>query len=317
MFSQGFLTAAAYLVDLLVGDPPFLTHPVVYMGRFISWLEGRLWVKDEVPWRLRLKGVFLALSLIGLAYQSTALLLQGIQLLHPWLAQSLEIWMISTTIAARSLDQAATRVYLPLMEGDLVQARTLVGKIVGRDTGNLPEREIVRATIETVAENTVDGVLSPLFYAFLGGAPLAMAFKAISTLDSMVGYRDERYLHFGWASARLDDLANYLPARISLPLLALAANLLALDGKRAWVTARRDARKHPSPNGGIPEAAVAGALGVQLGGVNYYDGKPAFRALLGEPRRDLERKDIRRAVRLMYLSSLLLVLLWLGLDSFF
>jgi len=317
LLGKVFFTGIAFGVDLLVGDPGFFTHPVVYVGRLIAALEKRLWTKEGGVWPIRFRGFFLAGIVVGVSYLSTYFLLVAIRKVHPWLAAGLEIWLISTAIAAKSLAQAAGAVHRALVAKDLSGARRAVGQIVGRDTANLAEKEIVRAAVETVAENTVDGVLSPLFYAFLGGAPLAMAFKAVSTLDSMLGYKNQRYLHFGWASARLDDWANYLPARLSLPFLALAAQLLYRRGWAAWSTARLEARKHPSPNSGFPEAAVAGALGVQLGGLNYYAGQPSFRAHLGRPERELEREDIPRAIRLMYLASFLFLLTGMTLTVVF
>jgi adenosylcobinamide-phosphate synthase len=217
-------------------------------------------------------------------------------------------------MAANGLAQAARNVARPLASGDLDQARLALGMIVGRDTATLPPEEIIRGVVETVAENTVDGVLSPLIYAFVGGAPLAMAYKAINTLDSMVGHLDDRYRYFGWASARLDDLANLIPARCSALLLTLAACLRRHDGLRAVKTAWLDARQHPSPNGGWPEASVAGALGVRLGGINFYDGEPEVRAYMGDPLRPLHIGDIEQTVGLMTTATILAAVIGLALS---
>ncbi|MNI51510.1 cobalamin biosynthesis protein [compost metagenome] len=210
-------------------------------------------------------------------------------------------------------------VYKELRKGDIPAARSALGMIVGRDTAALDSPEIVRGTVETVAENIVDAVISPLFYALLGGAPLAMAYRAVNTLDSMVGYKNDKYRDLGWASARLDDVANYIPARLTALLLTLCARLLRLDWRRCWHMVRRDARKHPSPNSGYPESAVAGALGIRLGGFNVYHGVTSFRAYMGDPLRSLEPEDIIVASRLMLLSSSIFVLLcaavswlWIG-----
>lgn len=295
--------ALALLIDWLIGDPDWLVHPVVIMGRCISRLENRLRRGAASAGRLRWRGTLLAVMLVGASWLSTRLLIQLAQVIHPWLGVLLSVWLLSTTLAARGLDKAARQVELPLTSGDLPGARQALSMIVGRDTEKLPPPEIVRGVVETVAENTVDGVISPLFYAFIGGAPLAMAYKAVNTLDSMVGHLDQRYRHFGWFSARLDDWANLLPARIAGVLLSLATTLTGHDGRRSWRTIRRDAHKHPSPNGGWPEAAVAGALGVRLGGLNYYDGEPDQRAYLGDPHRTLELMDIGRTVRLMWLTT--------------
>jgi cobalamin biosynthesis protein CobD len=187
----------------------------------------------------------------------------------------------------------------PLLIGDLLQARHYTAYIVGRDTAELNQAEVVRAMVETVAENTSDGIIAPLFYLLLGGLPGAMLYKAINTLDSMLGHRNARLLHFGWAAGKLDDLANYLPARLSALLLPPLAATLGFDGGAAWRLARRDARKHPSPNSGWLEAAFAGALNVQLGGLNYYQGEPEWRALMGDARQPLSPQHIRQALQLM------------------
>ncbi|HHT9120762.1 MAG TPA: adenosylcobinamide-phosphate synthase CbiB, partial [Candidatus Hypogeohydataceae bacterium YC41] len=189
--------------------------------------------------------------------------------------------------------------------GELDTARRHLSGIVGRDTHKLEEGQIIRATVETVAENTVDGILAPLFYAFLGGPALAMAYKAVNTLDSMIGYKNDRYLHFGWASARLDDLANYVPARFASRLIPLASLLVGLRYKECYFFTIRDGRKHPSPNSGIPEAAFAGALGVQLGGPSTYGGILSEKPLLGEPVEPMTTQKISEAVKLAYITSFL------------
>lgn len=299
--------AIAYFLDLLLGDPARITHPVTVMGRVISGLERIFRPFCHTARSERLAGTVLAVAVTGGAYAATAVALRLAGWLHPYLGIALSAWLISTTIAVRGLAEAAMEISRWLGRGDLKEARRALARVVGRDTESLEEPEIVRGAVETVAENTTDGVVAPLFYALLGGAPLAMAYRAINTLDSMVGYRDERYLHLGWASARLDDLANYLPARVTGLLLVAAAALLGLDWNRAWRTWRSDAARHPSPNSGIPEAVMAGALGVRLGGLNYYRGKPSFRAYLGTPEKPLEPPIIKDAVGLMYLASFLAV----------
>lgn len=310
LLSPSLLVLAAFAVDMLVGDPRWLPHPVVLMGRAIRRLEG---VLRGTGLPLRLAGVLLAVFLVGGAWAAAWAVIAACAWLHPVAGVLAHVWLFSTTLAPRSLAEHAMAVYRPLAAGDLIQARERVGWIVGRDTQDLSEVEVVRAAVETVAESTCDGVIAPLFWGLVGGAPLAMAYKAANTLDSMVGHLDEQYREFGWASARLDDLLNLVPARLSAFLLAAAA----FSG-RALATAWRDARRHPSPNSGWSEAAVAGALGVQLGGLNYYDGEPEMRAYMGEPLRPLEPADIPRAVRLMYLAAGIavglgaLVLHWAG-----
>ncbi|MNP23531.1 cobalamin biosynthesis protein [compost metagenome] len=220
-----------------------------------------------------------------------------------------EVVLIATTIATKGLKDAGMEVYGHLCRNDLPAARRALGMIVGRDTTHLDEPEIVRGTVETVAENIVDAIVSPLFYALIGGAPLALAYRAVNTLDSMVGYKNDKYINLGWASARLDDIANYIPARITAVLLVVSAWFMRMDYKRSYHTIRHDARLHPSPNSGYPESAVAGALGIRLGGENMYHGVVSFRAYMGEASRLMEKKDIKSTIRLMLMVSLLFLLL--------
>ncbi|KJS16086.1 MAG: cobalamin biosynthesis protein [Peptococcaceae bacterium BRH_c4b] len=303
------IVSAAYIIDLLVGDPPRLPHPVIFIGRLISVLEGFLRPRCAgSPAASIWVGAFLAAVVVGSSYLLTLLLLWLAFLIHPWLGAVAEIWLISTTLAARGLSGAAFDVLKPLREGDLQGARLMVGRIVGRDTSSMDVAGVTRATVETVAENIVDGVVAPIFYALIGGAPLAMAYKAVNTLDSMVGYRDDKYLYFGRFSARLDDLANYLPARLTGMMLVIAAWLTGRNAGATLRTVLKDARRHPSPNSGIPESAVAGALGVRLGGLNIYGRRESFRQYLGEPLHPLQAFHIRSAVDMMYLSSFLALL---------
>ncbi len=251
----------------------------------------------------RLAGVILAVFIVGGVFLISTGLINLARFIHPTLGTGLSIVLIFTTLSIKSLYQESMKVYWALQKGDILKARKDLAMIVGRDTENLDFVEIVRAGVETVAENTVDGVISPLFFAFLGGAPLALAYKAINTLDSMVGYRNEKYIRFGWASARLDDIANFIPARIAGILMPLAAFLCGERGFEALKIVLRDGQKHPSPNSGISEAAVAGALGVQLGGLNFYQGKPSPKPTLGDSTRSLTPEDIYRANRIMLVTS--------------
>ncbi|MDF2937727.1 MAG: cobalamin biosynthesis protein [Paenibacillaceae bacterium] len=305
-----WMVLAAIILDWVIGDPPWPKHPVILMGQLIKWLEARLHPSGteraaaRSPRRERFRGILLTVATVvlssGLLYAVIALLYMA----NPWLGRAANIWFISTTIAFKGLKDAAMQVYRPLAEGNLAEARRWVGYIVGRDTAELDETEITRAAVETVAENTVDAAVSPLFFALLGGAPLAMAYRAANTLDSMVGYRNERYCYFGWASARLDDLLNLLPARITALLLALAAWLTpGLSGRRALRSVKSFAALHPSPNSGYPESAVAGALGIQLGGRNMYGGLTSQRAAMGWPLQPLGQSHIRSAVRLLYITG--------------
>ncbi len=283
-------------LDLALGDPRWLPHPV----RGIGWLIARLEpLCRHLP--LYLGGAVLWLLVVGLSASIVWLTL-------PWLA----IFWIWTFLAVRDLDVQSMRVIVALRDGDLVQARERLSMIVGRDTATLDEPEILRATVETVAESLGDGIVGPLFYLALAGPAGMAAYKAASTLDSMCGYRNERYREFGWASARLDDVANFIPARLSVLLVALAALLLGYDARAALKCALRDGRSQPSPNSGYPEAAVAGALGVQLGGLNTYQGVASRKATLGDALRPLSFEVFSGVRRILYATSALAVLLVWG-----
>lgn len=297
----------AYLVDLMIGDPARLPHPVVFIGKAIVLLEKGIRPCCGTSRALRMGGSLMAVLVVTGAFGVTWMLLWLLGQIHPLLSIVAEIWLISTTIAARGLATAAREIYLLLVAGNLIGARDKVAWIVGRDTAHMEQSEVTRATVETVAENTVDGVVAPLFYALIGGAPLAMAYRAINTLDSMVGYRNERYLDFGRFSARLDDVANFLPARWTGLLLLAATWITGRNIHDALAALRRDAHTHPSPNSGISESVVAGALGVQLGGLNYYGGLASRRSTMGQDRVALGPLHIRAAVDLMYLASALAV----------
>ncbi|WP_276355605.1 adenosylcobinamide-phosphate synthase CbiB [Cohnella caldifontis] len=288
---------AALLIDWVIGDPKRIPHPVVWIGKWIALWEGKLLPRPAK----RLNGVLLVLFVTGSAFALTWAAVSLAAWIHPWLGYVLQTWLISTTIAVKGLKDAAMLVYKPLSRGDMEEARKYTGYIVGRDTDGLDAPELSRAAVETVAENAVDAFVSPLFFALLGAAPLAMLYRAANTLDSMVGYRNDKYLRFGWASARLDDVLNWIPARLTGLLLGAASVFLpSASPRRAWKSIRTFARLHPSPNSGIPEAAVAGGLGIQLGGVNRYGGVVSERARLGWPLRPLEQADILRAIRLLY-----------------
>jgi adenosylcobinamide-phosphate synthase len=249
----------------------------------------------------------------GLAF----VLLKGAYAVNPWLGFAVAVIISWSCLAARSLHRESQLVAEALGRGDLTAARRYLANIVGRDTAELDEAEIWRATVETVAENTSDGVIAPLFYLCLGGPLLAIAYKAVNTLDSMVGYRNERYIEFGRASARFDDLANFIPARITGLLMVAAAPLFGLSARNAWRIMRRDGRNHSSPNSGIPEAAVAGALGVRLGGTNLYGGRPVEKPTIGDAVQLLSLASWRGAVMLMYGAEALLLAGWLIIKYIF
>ncbi|QFU02373.1 cobalamin biosynthesis protein [Halomonas sp. THAF5a] len=302
------LVAVALLLDLLLGDPPWLPHPVVGMGKVIARLE-RAWNHGPAAARRR-RGNFLVLIVVGGTWVLAWGLLAALAWLSPWLSLAAELGLLATTLAARGLAEAGRAVATPLARGELDPARRALARIVGRDTEALDEGGLARGAVETVAENTVDGITAPLFWALLGGAPLALAYKAANTLDSMVGYPSPRYLDFGRAAARFDDAVNWLPARLTALSLWLSA--WAIPGSRragALAATRREAPRHPSPNAGWPEAMVANLLGVRLGGLNHYAGRPSYRATLGTPLEPLAVKHIDRAIRLMHGGWLVFLLL--------
>ncbi|MDT3699683.1 MAG: adenosylcobinamide-phosphate synthase CbiB [Thermincola sp.] len=304
---------AAYLLDLIIGDPRKIPHPVVIIGKGIDLTEKylRRWAAPFIG--LKASGVVLTCIIVGSTYTIMWAITTGAARISEWLGLAVSIWFISTTLAVKGLGDAAMEIYTLLSNGDLTEARRKVGWIVGRDTGHLNEGEITRATVETVAENLADGVIAPLLFAFIGGAPLAMAYKAVNTLDSMVGYKNDKYRDLGWASARFDDLCNYIPARLTGLMLLVTFVFLGKPVRQVLRVVLRDAPSHPSPNSGIPEAAVAGALGIRLGGINYYGGVESFRAHMGDPREELEKGHILSTVRIMRVASGLTVLLGAGL----
>lgn len=302
---------AAVLLDLLFGDPRWLPHPVVLIGRLIVLLEKALrrFVRSE-----RLGGVLLLVTVVGGTYGIAFALVKVAYAASPYAGFTVSAVLAWTCLAARSLHRESKLVADALKRGDIPEARRCLSYIVGRDTEQLGEQEIWRGTVETVAENSSDGVIAPLFFLMFGGPPLALAYKAANTLDSMVGYKNERYLLFGWASARFDDLINLIPARLTGVLMVLVAPLAGLSGVSALRIMNRDGRNHSSPNSGIPEAAAAGALGVQLGGTNVYFGKPVAKPTIGDPGKPLSVEAWRGAVRLMYGAEALLAGLWILIN---
>ncbi|MED1951175.1 adenosylcobinamide-phosphate synthase CbiB [Brevibacillus centrosporus] len=311
--NEALILGAAYLIDRVVGDPRGLTHPVVIIGWWISRLEAVIRARVKKEDHLKRAGLLFPLLIVTGSYAAVWLLVWVAAWIHPLLGWCVSAWLISTTIATKGLADAGLDIAKHLLAGDFAQARRSLSMVVGRDTEHLDESEICRGAVETVAENIVDAIVSPLIYAAIGGAPLAMAYRAANTLDSMVGYKNEKYLNLGWASARFDDVLNYIPARLTAILLVLASQLANLDYRQCWEMIRRDAHLHPSPNSGLPEAGVAGALGVQLGGLNFYQGAPSDRARMGDPLRPLRSGDIQSTVRLMYLVSLLCLLICMAI----
>ncbi len=308
--SPELLILCAFGLDLLLGDPRRLPHPVVYIGDLITRLEVPL---AGLLRNRRLAGILLTTLTLAITGAVAWLVLFLAAQVHPLCYVLVWVWLAYTTLALRSLHRESREVIKWVKAGDLTEARRALSLIVGRDTSRLDEEGVIRACLETVAENTSDGVVAPLFYLSLGGPVGALLYKAASTLDSMVGYRNDRYRELGWASARLDDLLNLIPARLTGLLMVLAAFPLGLNPWSALKILLRDARKPSSPNAGFPEAAAAGALGVQFGGPAVYFGKLVDKPTLGDPARPVTVRTYSQMVGLLYLSSLLALLLCLFL----
>ncbi|GJL53330.1 MAG: cobalamin biosynthesis protein CobD [Nitrospirales bacterium] len=304
---------AACGLDAALGDPRWFPHPVRLMGLIAHWYEQHVLVWARSTSSQYVAGMVLAVGLPVLCYVSVEWILFMTSQFNEWISHILWILLGYTALAARDLADHANQVYRALQNGSLEQARAALSLIVGRDTEELSEPEVIRATIETVAESTSDGVVAPLCYLALGGPSLAFAYKAVNTLDSMIGHRTESYQYFGWAAARCDDVLNWVPARLSGLCLVLAAGLLNGTGVYAWKILLRDGGKHASLNSGRPEAAMAGALTVQLGGSNYYQGILVKRQLIGDPIQPLVPNHIVQAIHVMIVASLLVAGFLIGL----
>jgi adenosylcobinamide-phosphate synthase len=307
---DAILLVLVFLADALIGDPPWLPHPVRLIGKEIARGEQWLRQRSSSPAQDFLLGLGLVMVVVSSTYMLAAVSLQILGNLSWWLERIAIVFLGSLCLARRSLKEHAEAVVRPLAEEDLGQARAMLARIVSRETGGLPESEVVRGTLESVAESSSDGVIAPLFYLALGGVPLALAYKAVSTLDSMLGYHTERYEYFGKAAARCDDLANFVPARLTVIALVGAAWILrglglVYDGAAAWRVAWRDGHKHASPNAGYPEAALAGALGVRLGGPSYYFGVLVEKSTLGDAHHPLNAALVPRSLVLLDIASVL------------
>ena len=293
-----------FVLDALFGDPAWLPHPVVYMGKAISKLEKFLRPRlPKTPQGELLGGAIVAFCLPVGTFLLTGLVCWGAARLHPLLGLAVQMFWCGQALAARGLVQESTNVYKELKKPDLPGARKAVSRIVGRDTAELTAEGVTKAAVETVAENASDGVIAPLLYMLIGGAPLALTYKAINTMDSMLGYKNEKYLYFGRVPAKLDDVANYFPSRLAALLWVAAAAFTHNDAKGAWKIWRRDRRNHASPNSAQTESACAGALGVQLAGPAYYFGQYYPKLTIGDALRPIEPEDILRANRMMYVAS--------------
>lgn len=299
----------AFIIDAIVGDPPKWPHPVKWIGSLIGVLRTKLNNGENKIF----KGMLMLLIVLFVVGSATFLIVWLSYIIHPIAGVFAEAVIISTTIAQKSLKEAALEVYHPLKNGDLSGARLKLSYIVGRDTDRLEEPEIVRGTVETVAENTSDGITAPLFWALIGGAPLAMVYRAVNTCDSMVGYKNERYFEFGRASAKLDDILNWIPSRVTSLCMMAVNKPKYMTKRKAWEIVLRDAKKHPSPNSGWGEAAVGSLLGIQLGGINYYQGVVSNRATMGEPITSLENSHIILANKIVTRTvPFFILLLWIG-----
>ena len=293
-----------FVLDSLFGDPAWLPHPVVYMGKAISALEKRLRARlPKTPQGELLGGAIVAFCLPVGTFLLTSLVCLGAARISPWLGLAVQMFWCAQALAAKGLAQESTNVYKELVKPDLPAARKAVSRIVGRDTQNLTLEGVTKAAVETVAENASDGVIAPLLYMLIGGAPLALTYKAINTMDSMLGYKNEKYLYFGRAAAKLDDAANYIPSRLAALLWVAAAAFTGNSGKGAWKIWRRDRRNHASPNSAQTESACAGALGVQLAGPAYYFGEYYPKPTIGDALRPIVPEDILRANRMMVVAS--------------
>ena len=301
---SGLAVLGGFVLDAVFGDPAWLPHPVVLMGKCISKLEKALRARfPKTQQGELLAGAVLAFCLpVGTFLVTSAVCLLAAKI-SPWLGLAVQMFWCGQALAAKGLVQESRNVYGELVKPDLPAARKAVSRIVGRDTENLTAEGVTKAAVETVAENASDGVIAPLLYMLLGGAPLALTYKAINTMDSMVGYKNETYLYFGRAAAKLDDVANYIPSRLAALLWAAAAALTGNDAKGAWRIWRRDRRNHASPNSAQTESACAGALGVQLAGPAYYFGEYYPKPTIGDALRPIEPQDILRANRMMYVAS--------------
>ncbi|WP_394867435.1 adenosylcobinamide-phosphate synthase CbiB [Paraclostridium bifermentans] len=299
----------AYLLDLVIGDPYSFPHPVRFIGNLIRFTEGKIRIIFKSKKQLKIGGVLLWTITVGFTALVTNLILNLLCINNIFYVIIASI-ILYTTLSTKCLADEAKKIYEVLKTGDIEKSRKQLSYIVGRDTTSLNENEIIRATVETVAENTVDGIISPMMYGFIGGPVLAMAYKAINTLDSMVGYKNEKYGDIGFASAKIDDIANFIPARITPFFMMIASFILGFNSKKSIKIAMRDRKNHKSPNCAYAEGAVAGALEVQLGGTNMYFGEKVYKPTIGDKDRELEAEDILRTNKIMYLTSFIALVIF-------
>lgn len=316
--------AVGFILDLILGDPRWgLVHPVVIIGWFITAIKERIWrllygcsykamrkkrrkgILKRRPLAEKICGFVLAFLIVPGTYIVTWQILNFAGMIHPAVRFVVEAYLIYKILATKSLKKESMKVYHKLKEGDLAGARKELSYLVGRDTAELDESEVAKADVETIAENTADGVIAPMLYIAIGGIPLGMTYKAVNTLDSMVGYRSDEFRHIGFISAKLDDVFNYIPARLAAGLMILASRILRLNDKEAVRIFKRDRYNHLSPNSAQTESVVAGALGIQLGGTHTYFGKPVEKPTIGDDVRAVSYEDIKTTNRILYVSAAL------------
>lgn len=301
-FANILIMILGYIMDLVFGDPYWFPHPVRFIGKLISKTEKFIRKHAKSEKSLKYWGILMWLVPVVTTALVTALIVK-IASFNKYVEIFVSAFIIYTTLSTKCLKDEATKIYNVLETGDIKKSRVQLSYIVGRDTTNLSQSEIIRATVETVAENTVDGTISPMFYGFLFGPVGAMTYKAINTLDSMVGYKNDKYLNLGCVSAKLDDVANFIPARLTAIFMPLGAFLCGMNGINSFKIAIRDRKNHKSPNCAFAEGAAAGAIGVQLGGTNIYFGKEVYKPTIGDKKRELENYDIVRMNKLMYATT--------------
>ena len=311
-----YILAVSYILDLVIGDPEGWPHPVRAIGRLIGVLDKKMLARRGGVNDERIKGAILFAVVVGATVLSSVFFIKFSKILSPAIGTLAAVYIGYSSISVKDLWVKTKTVKSYLDSGNIELARKALSMIVGRDTANLDEKEIERAAVETIAESTNDGIIAPIFYFIIAGPAAAIAYKAVNTLDSMVGHKDERYVNFGIFSAIADDIANFIPARITGFLIALASFITGKGFRQSFIIMKRDGGKHASPNSGLPEAAMAGALGLRLGGGAYYDGEFIARPYIGEDAREVCSGDITDAMLISFIASLLIVssgvfILWL------
>ena len=309
---------AGFILDLIFGDPHWLPHPICLIGNLIGFIEGNLRPRLEPNKNaLLLGGALMVIIVLVISFAVPMAILVAAGMVSPWLAFALETLMCYQIFATKCLRDESMKVYDALHNNDLADARVKLSWIVGRDTKNLDEEEITKGAVETVAENTADGIIAPMFYMFIGGVPLAFLYKGINTMDSMVGYKNDKFLYFGRCAAKLDDVANLIPARITGLVMIAAAFLVGLNGPGAWKIFWRDRYNHLSPNSAMTESVTAGALNIQLGGDHFYFGKLVHKDTIGDDIRPVCPEDIKKTNNLLYMTAVLCLLLFSAIYLYF